>query len=304
MQQRLPEWFKQPQSKYQATKQLSSLLKSEIPNTICQEAKCPNRSDCWSKGVLTFMVLGTVCTRTCAFCSVKHGKPLAPDRTEINSILNAIEKLNLRFVVMTSPNRDDLKDGGASHYAYLIETIRQHHPEVKIEVLIPDFKGNVESLKVVIAAKPDVINHNMETVSRLYSTARKGSLYKRSLQLLTTIKEFDDTILTKTGVMVGLGETVEELTQTFEDINHTGVDIVTVGQYLKPDKESLDIARYYHPDEFDHLKTVAESLGIPFVFSGPLVRSSFLAEHVFDKTLLVARRLNSAREKAYVTPGA
>ena len=284
---RLPEWFKKTKRKASAAKHMSEFLDADVPNTICQEAKCPNRGECFSKGLLTFLVLGTVCTRNCAFCSVRHGKPLAPDIAELKNILNAIERLNLRFVVMTSPNRDDLADGGASHYVMLINGIRLNYPHVKIEVLIPDFQGRTDDLDLVIKAKPDVINHNLETVPSLYRGIRKGSLYKRSLDVLDYIKKKDPTILTKTGVMLGLGETHSELLEVFEDIRKRNVDILTLGQYLKPGKDNADVKKFYHPDEFESYKNIAEDMGIRFVFSGPLIRSSYLAEHVFDDLMKV-----------------
>lgn len=282
MNMRLPEWFKKSGGKLEATRKLSKVLEAEVPNSICQEARCPNRSECFSKGVLTFMILGTTCTRNCAFCSVAHGKPLSPDKNELNTILESIKKLNLRFVVLTSPNRDDLPDGGASHYAYIVRGIKNSFPDVKVEVLIPDLKGDFDALRIIVDSQPDVINHNMETVPSLYTTARRGSLFKRSLSVLSKVKELDPTRLTKSGVMVGLGETKEELIETFKEIQRTGVDILTLGQYLKPDKKNLDVQKYYHPKEFIELKDIALSLGFPYVFSGPLVRSSYLADIVFE----------------------
>ena len=279
---RLPEWFRNTGGKLNATRQLSRLLEMEVPNSICQEAKCPNRSECFSKGVLTFMILGTVCTRNCGFCSVVHGKPKPPELSEIDKITSSIEKLNLRFVVLTSPNRDDLPDGGAAHYAQTVRRIKEAHPHVRVEVLIPDFKGKATDLATVMAAVPDVLNHNLETVPSLYRTVRKGSLYDRSLTLLKTVKTINPKMLTKTGLMVGLGETRDELKRTFTDIRTQNTDILTLGQYLKPDKNSLDIVRYYHPDEFEELKADAKEAGIRYVFAGPNVRSSFLAENVFD----------------------
>lgn len=280
---RLPEWFRKSKGKAAATRKLSKWLEMEVPNSICQEAKCPNRSECFSKGVLTFMILGTVCTRNCGFCSVDFGRPLPPNLSEVNQILKSIDKLNLKFVVLTSPNRDDLKDEGSSHYAFIIREIKKAYPKVKVEVLIPDFKGKFDPLKTVIEARPDVVNHNVETVPSLYRTVRKGSLYKRSMGLLSQIKEIDSKMLTKSGVMVGLGETIDELEVVFEDMAKVNVDILTLGQYLKPDKKSLDVERYYHPDEFVKLKHVAEATGIRHVFSGPLVRSSYLADVVFEE---------------------
>ncbi len=281
---RIPEWFKKSKGKRKATQELSRLLEAEVPNSICQEAKCPNRSDCFNKGILTFMILGTICTRNCAFCSVAHGKPLPPEKSEINSILSAIKKLNLRFVVLTSPNRDDLPDEGSMHYNYIVSEIKKHYPAVRVEVLIPDFKGKIEPLFNVLEAKPDVLNHNIETVPSLYRVARKGSLFQRSLDLLGNSKKTHPNILTKTGIMLGLGETKEELIETFKAIRGANVDILTLGQYLKPSGENLDVVKYYHPDEFKDLKEIAEGLGFRYVFSGPLVRSSYLAENVFEDT--------------------
>lgn len=279
---RLPSWFKSKKSKLTATKSLSKLLETEVPNSICQEARCPNRSECFTKGVLTFMILGITCTRNCAFCSVTHGIPKPPNKNEAYSILSAIEKLNLKFVVLTSPNRDDLDDGGAGHYAYIVNEIKKKYPSVKVEVLIPDFQGDEESLKTVIHSNPDVINHNMETISGLYYKARKGSVYKRSLEVLKKTKELAPHILTKSGLMVGLGENEDQLIQAFKDISNSNVDILTLGQYLKPDKNNLDVERYYTPEEFDQLKNHALEFGFKYVFSGPLVRSSYLAEHIFE----------------------
>jgi len=280
---RLPDWFKKNIRKKEAGFKLTRNLEAEIPNTICAEARCPNRSECWSKGLLTFMILGTTCTRRCQFCSVKFGKPLPPDPKDLEHILNAIDKVNLRFVVLTSPNRDDLKDGGSGHYAWIVKEIKKQHPHVKVEVLIPDFKGKEADLKTVIASGADVINHNIETVPTLYRIARKGSLYSRSLDLLENVKKIDPKRLTKTGIMLGLGETEEELIQTFKDVKARAVDILTLGQYLKPERTSLPVKRYYTPEEFVRYKDIASKIGIRHIFSGPLVRSSYLAEHVFNE---------------------
>ncbi len=279
---RLPPWLKQSKTKATATKKLSKWLEKEVPNSICQEARCPNRGECFSKGVLTFLILGTVCTRNCAFCSVRHGKPMAPDLSELNQILHAIETLSLRFVVLTSPNRDDLVDGGAFHYATIVSEIHRHYPSVKVEVLIPDFQGRTKDIDIVLSSKPDVLNHNIETVPALYKGIRKGSLYGRSLDVLSYVKEKSPSILTKTGVMLGLGESHEQLLETFQDVAKRGVDILTLGQYLKPGKDNADVKKYYTPEEFEYYKSLAEDAGIRYVFSGPLVRSSYLAEHVFD----------------------
>ncbi len=292
---RLPEWFRKSSGKIAATRQLSQMLDSEVPNSICQEARCPNRSECFSKGVLTFMILGTTCTRNCGFCSVAFGKPLPPDPNEPNKIVKSIESLNLKFVVLTSPNRDDLPDEGSTHYFNVVTAIKTRFPEVKVEVLIPDFKGKRAPLETVILSKPDVINHNIETVPSLYRSVRKGSVYHRSLELLAMVKSIAPLKLTKTGIMVGLGETKEELIKVFQDVMAAGVDILTLGQYLKPDKQNLDVVKYYHPDEFAELKRLAESIGIRYVFSGPSVRSSYLADIVFDDLVAGSRSSELAK---------
>ncbi len=279
---RLPPWLKQSKTKSKATKKLSQWLEKEVPNSICQEAKCPNRGECFSKGVLTFLILGTVCTRNCAFCSVRHGRPMPPDLSELNQILHAVEKLNLRFVVLTSPNRDDLPDGGAHHYATIVSSIHRQYPTVKVEVLIPDFQGKTEDIDIILSSNPDVLNHNIETVPSLYKGIRRGSLYGRSLDVLSYVKQKKPSMLTKTGIMLGLGESHDELLETFKDVAKRDVDILTLGQYLKPTKENADVKKYYSPEEFELYKTLAEEAGIRYVFSGPLVRSSYLAEHVFD----------------------
>lgn len=285
---RLPSWLKQTKRKAKATKKLSQWLQKEVPNSICQEAKCPNRGECFSKGVLTFMVLGTVCTRNCAFCSVRHGKPMPPDLAEIDQILHSVKTLDLKFVVLTSPNRDDLPDGGASHYATIVRRIHEEYPHVKAEVLIPDFQGKTDDLDIVMASSPDVMNHNLETVPELYKGIRKGSLYHRSREVLRYIKAKQPHTLTKTGIMLGLGETHDQLLSVFKDIASDGVDILTLGQYLRPSKENAEVKKYYTPEEFDEYKRLAEAAGIRYVFSGPLVRSSYLAEHVFDDITTVS----------------
>ena len=279
---RLPDWFKSGVKKRHASAKMSNFLNESVPNTVCQEAKCPNRGECFSSGQLTFLILGTVCTRNCKFCSIRHGQPMPPDPKELEQIFNAIEKLSLRFVVLTSPNRDDLPDGGASHYHHIVSSIKKHYPHVKTEVLIPDFQGRMSDIDIVIDAGPDVINHNLETVPSLYTTARKGSLYKRSLDVLHYVKDQAPQILSKTGVMLGLGEEKDELLQVFEDVAAQKVDILTLGQYLKPTKDQLEVEKYYSPEEFEEYKIWALEKGIRHVFSGPLVRSSYLAEHVFD----------------------
>ncbi|MCP4050054.1 MAG: lipoyl synthase [bacterium] len=279
----LPEWLKSSNRKRYAVSGLSNILKTDIPNCICQEAKCPNRGECFSRGVLTFLILGKNCTRKCRYCSVLHGDPVNQGTEEADIIINAVRKLNLKFVVITSPTRDDLIDGGSGHYAYVINRIKDEFPDVKIEVCIPDFQGDTGSLSKVVAACPDVINHNMETVKALFLTVRQGADYYRSLNVLRNIREMNQDIIVKTGLMVGMGESREELRKLFEDTKEAGIDVLTIGQYLKPGKENINVVKYYHPTEFEEMKREAEKSGIRYVFSGPLIRSSFLAEDVYYK---------------------
>ncbi|MFC1754279.1 lipoyl synthase [Thermoproteota archaeon] len=280
---RLPSWYKTVIGKKRGADALNQQLGGAIPNCICQEAKCPNRAKCFEKGQLTFLILGKICTRNCRFCNVTTGKPLPPDLNEADSILSAVEKLNLRFVVITSPTRDDLEDGGAGHYANIINAIKSAYPTVRVEVLIPDFKGSREALEVVLRACPDVLNHNLETVPRLYESVRAQAEYQQSLELLFRVKEKHPERLTKTGLMVGLGETLSELEAVFQDIYNAGVDILTIGQYLKPSHKNHEVIRYYTIEEFEYLKSRAGNYGIRYVFSGPLVRSSYMAEDVFKQ---------------------
>jgi lipoyl synthase len=267
-------------SKKKAELNLKSRLGHDVPNCICLEAKCPNRAECFSKGQLTFLILGKNCTRHCAFCGVDKGALLPPDKAEIESIIETIQKLKLKFVVITSPTRDDLEDGGSGHYADIILAIKKQVPSVKVEVLIPDFQGSEQALKSVLDAQPDVLNHNLETVPRLYPTIRRGAYYQRSLDLLQ--KSTHSSVITKTGVMVGLGETKEELFAVFRDIAVIGVTILTIGQYFKPRKDAADVIKCYTSDEFEDLKREAEKIGIKTVFSGTWVRSSYMAENIFE----------------------
>ena len=229
------------------------------------------------------MIMGDICTRRCPFCDVAHGRPLPLDKNEPKNLAESIYKLNLNYVVVTSVDRDDLKDGGAGHFVECIDSIRYKIPNIEIEILIPDFRGR-EQIAINSFAKslPDVLNHNVETVPSLYRTVRKGSLYKRSLDLLSNCKDFNPKQLTKSGLMVGLGEDYNELEKTFNDIFQSNVDILTLGQYLKPDSKSLDVERFYKPEEFKELKSIADTIGFKYVFSGPMVRSSYLADHVFE----------------------
>jgi lipoic acid synthetase len=251
-------------------------------HTVCEEAQCPNIGECWHHGTATFMILGEVCTRACAYCAVSHGRPAAADPGEAARVGRAIETLGLTYVVITSVDRDDLPDGGAGIFADTISETRARRPECRIEVLIPDFQGKETSLHTVLDARPDVLNHNVETVPRLYRMARSGGRYSRTIELLDRSRRYAPEIPTKTGLMVGLGEEHDELVATFKDLRGAGCQILTIGQYLRPSSEHAPMVRYYHPDEFRELKRIALELGFVHVESGPLVRSSYHAHETAD----------------------
>jgi lipoyl synthase len=249
---------------------------------VCESAQCPNIGECWNHGTATFMLLGDICTRRCGFCAVPKGKPQAIDYEEPGRVAEAVATLGIKHAVVTSVNRDDDNVGGARIFAETIRHIRALAPGCRVEVLIPDFQGLEEPLRIVLDANPDVLNHNTETVPRLYRAVRSGARYKRTLDLLETAKKFSPGMVTKTGVMVGLGETSEELIEVFADLAARSVDILTVGQYLRPSRDHLPIARFYTPDEFRMLKDEALALGFRHVESGPLVRSSYHAHEQAD----------------------
>jgi lipoic acid synthetase len=251
-------------------------------NTVCEEARCPNIGECWHHGTATFMILGEVCTRSCAYCAVAHGRPNPIDAGEPVRVASAIHALGLNYVVITSVDRDDVADGGASLFAETIRETRARLSSCRIEVLIPDFRGDDRALYTVLDAAPDVLNHNVETVPRLYRMARSSGRYDRTLQVLERAHAYAPRIPTKTGVMVGLGEGHEELVATFADLRGVGCEILTIGQYLRPTPEHAPMVRYYHPDEFRDLKTTALQMGFVHVESGPLVRSSYHAHETAD----------------------
>lgn len=257
---------------------LEQLMRSQELHTVCEEARCPNIGECWSRGTATFMILGDTCTRSCGFCAVKTGRPGTLDLGEPRRVALAIQKMDLRHAVITSVNRDELPDGGAGIFAETIKWTRRLSPETTIEVLIPDFKGDWTALGTVLEARPEILNHNTETVPRLYREVRPQAVYERSLELLKRAKEMDPGTVSKSGLMVGLGETKEELLQVFEDLAAHNVEVLTVGQYLQPTAAHLPIVRYWHPDEFAELKAAAQSMGFRHVEAGPLVRSSYHAE--------------------------
>ncbi len=278
MQVRRPHWLKVQASWGENYRRIKSLLAQSNLHTVCQEANCPNISHCFEEGTATFLILGDVCTRGCTFCDVKRGIPLPVDEDEPERVAETVKKLNLNYAVITSVTRDDLDDGGASIFALTINEIKSSIPGCKVEVLIPDFGGSLESLKTVLEAKPDVLNHNMETVQRLYPQVRKGADYRRSLYLLRNVKEVDKSMVTKSGVMLGLGESLEEIVELIRDLRNVDCNLLTIGQYLSPSNEHLPIAKFYHPDKFAELKVVGEEMGFANVESGPLVRSSYHAK--------------------------
>ena len=277
-----PDWLKVRAPGSPGYLRLKSIMRDLNLHTVCEEAQCPNIGECWHHGTATFMILGDVCTRACSYCAVSHGRPASVDTAEPARVANAIHQLDLNYVVITSVDRDDLEDGGASIFAETIRETRARLPECRIEVLVPDFQGSEAALKTVLDARPDVLNHNTETVPRLYKMARSGGRYSRTLELLERSKRFAPGIPTKTGLMVGLGEEKDELVETFRDLRTVGCDILTVGQYLRPTAAHAPMVRYYHPDEFSELKDIAFDLGFVHVESGPLVRSSYHAHETAD----------------------
>ena len=277
-----PEWLKVRAPGSDTYRRLKELMRQLELHTVCEEAHCPNIGECWDYGTATFMILGDVCTRACGYCAVGHGRPAAVDPAEPVRVGNAVDRLGLSYVVITSVDRDDLPDGGASLVAGTINAIRQRRHDTRIEVLIPDFRGDEIALRTVLDARPDVLNHNTETVPRLYRRARSGGRYDRTLELLDRARNYAPHIPTKSGLMVGLGEERDELLATLIDLRRVGCSILTIGQYLQPTREHLPIARYYHPDEFRELKSYALGIGFSHVESGPLVRSSYHAREQAD----------------------
>ena len=274
---RKPAWLKVSAPggpNYIATRQLMRGLRL---HTVCEEAHCPNIGECWEHRAATFMILGDVCTRNCAYCAVAHGTPAPLDLDEPVRLAEAVGRLELEHVVITSVDRDDLPNGGAELFAECIDAIRTRSPETSVEILIPDFKGSETALRIVVDAKPDILNHNLETIARLYRLARPGGRYPRALELLRRAKQMDPGMLTKSGVICGLGEEWDELLGAMQDLRTQGVDILTLGQYLRPSPGHLPIARYYSPDEFAELKRIGLAMGYRHVESGPLVRSSYHA---------------------------
>ncbi|WP_404340549.1 lipoyl synthase [Pseudoalteromonas mariniglutinosa] len=277
---RKPEWLKIRLPK--STERIDGIkqaMRKHGLHSVCEEASCPNLSECFNHGTATFMILGAICTRRCPFCDVAHGRPLKPDAAEPEKLALTIKDMKLRYVVITSVDRDDLRDGGAQHFADCIREIRKHNPDITIEILVPDFRGRMDrALEILIETPPDVFNHNLETAPRLYKLARPGADYKWSLELLRRFKEAHPEVKTKSGLMVGLGEEISEIESVLRDLREHNVDMLTVGQYLQPSKHHLPVKRYVPPAEFDALKAYADEIGFTHAASGPFVRSSYHAD--------------------------
>jgi lipoic acid synthetase len=275
---RRPEWIKVRAPTGETYEWLKGLMRSKELHTVCEEAHCPNIGECWGRGTATFLIMGDVCTRSCRFCDVKTGRPLPLDWEEPMRVAMAVKAMNLRHAVITSVNRDERQDGGAPIFAMVIRRIRQVQPGCTVEVLTPDFKGSLDALKMVIDERPDIFDHNVETVARLFRQIQPQDRYEWAMTTLGNAKKLNPRQITKSGIMVGLGETFDEVVETMRDLCAIGVDILTVGQYLQPTKQHTPIARYYTPDEFAEFKRIGLDMGFRWVESGPLVRSSYNAE--------------------------
>jgi lipoyl synthase len=275
---RRPPWIRVRAPGGETYEDVRKLMRTKTLNTVCEEAQCPNLGECWGHGTATFLMMGDTCTRSCGFCDIKTGRPSPLDWAEPNRVAEAVRAMGLRHVVITSVNRDERADGGAPIFAMVIRRIRDLQPGCSIEVLIPDFKGSEDALRIVMDAQPEILNHNVETVPRLFKKVQPQDRYEWALTTLTNAKKMDPLVLTKSGIMVGLGETLDEVLAVMRDLADCGVDILTVGQYLQPSKKHLPIERYYLPEEFDLIQAEGLKLGFKWVESGPLVRSSYRAE--------------------------
>ena len=274
---RRPNWIKVRAPSGETYENLLHMMRQKSLHTVCEEAGCPNMGECWGSGTATFLMLGDVCTRTCGFCDVKHGRPGLLDWEEPERVAQAVKKMNLKHAVITSVNRDERRDGGAPIFAMVIRRIRQYQPNCSVEVLIPDFKGSLDALQIVMNVKPEILNHNVETVPRLFKHVQPQDRYEWSEAILSNARKMDPDVLTKSGIMVGLGETMEEVKTAMCDLRDWGVDILTIGQYLQPSRKHLPIRRYYELEEFEEFKRYGISLGFQWVESAPLVRSSYHA---------------------------
>ena len=290
--QRRPEWIKVRAPSGETYEWLQAMMRSKALHTVCEEARCPNMGECWGSGTATFLMMGDICTRSCGFCDIATGRPSPLDWLEPERVARAVQRMKLRHAVITSVNRDERPDGGSPIFAMVIRRIRELQPGCSIEVLIPDFKGSIEALKIVMDARPEILNHNVETVPRLFKKVQPQDNYQWAQATLTNAKQLDPEVLTKSGIMLGLGETLDEVKETMQDLRSWGVSILTIGQYLQPSKKHLPIERYYTLEEFEALKAFGEEIGFRWVESGPLVRSSYHAEKQ-------VRALSKVHQKLY-----
>ena len=278
---RLPEWIREKKLNLQQLHEVKTLLRANSLLSVCESLACPNRSECFSRGTATFMILGDICTRACGFCNVTTGQPYGPPSAdEPRAVADTAKRMGLRHVVVTSVTRDDLRNGGAEQFAATIRALRVALPDAAVEVLTPDFHGNLDAVRVVVEARPDYYNHNVETVPRLYDVVRTGSRFERSLRVLREVKRIDPEIVTKSGLMLGFGERRDEVVDVMKRLLQTGCQILTIGQYLQPKREKLDVVEYVHPRVFEEYRRIGEDLGFRAVFSGPFVRSSYMADVV------------------------
>jgi lipoic acid synthetase len=288
----LPPWIREKKLNLRSLHEVKSLLRERSLHSVCESLACPNRTECFSRGTATFMILGDVCTRSCGFCNVTTGRPYAPpSEDEPRAVAETARRMGLRHVVVTSVTRDDLRDGGARQFAATIGELRAALPDAVVEVLTPDFRGNAEAVRTVVEAKPDYFNHNVETVPRLYDYVRPGSRFARSIAVLSEAKRIDPGVTTKSGLMLGLGERRDEVLDVLERLRAAEVEIVTIGQYLQPKREKLDVVEYIHPAVFDDYRDAGEAMGFKAVFSGPFVRSSYMAD-------LVAHEAKAASDRS------
>ena len=288
---RRPEWIKVRAPAGPSYERVREIMRSKLLHTVCEEARCPNLGECWGAGTATFLLMGDTCTRSCGFCDIATGRPQPLDWLEPERVARAVKAMDLRHAVITSVNRDEREDGGAPIFAMVIRRIRELQPGCSVEVLIPDFKGSREALQIVMEARPEILNHNVETVRRLFKRVQPQDHYEWAQATLSNARQLDPDVLTKSGIMVGLGETLDELKETMRDLRSWGVDILTIGQHLQPSTKHLPIERYYHPDEFAELKDYGLGIGFRWVESGPLVRSSYHAEQQVRALSVVHREL-------------
>jgi lipoic acid synthetase len=292
MTQRLPDWLKIRLPRPDTIREVETMMRQKSLHTVCESARCPNLPECWSKKTATFMILGDTCTRSCGFCAIKVGRGLQVNQDEPTEVANVASDLGLKHVVVTSVARDDLPDQGATQFANTIRALHAKNPHTIVEVLTPDFQGKRHLVKTVTDAHPEIFNHNIETIERLHTVVRPQARYERTMRVLQMAKELDPTIYTKSGLMLGLGETREEVVKTLQDLRNIGVDAVTIGQYLRPTMKHLPVVEYIHPDEFAEYETIGEELGFAFVASGPFIRSSYNAIEFSKKVM--AERLAAA----------